>query len=130
MGEPTSGGARLIEHWWSHETRLGLGKGESSEYRRHGAVLNRLLKRVDGDEAVAKRVIDRFFQGSGPVMQEFGWTIGLFDKRLLGLLVAVRREEASAKIERERLRERAESARPMPPEVRASIKAMLDKMKP
>lgn len=114
--EASSPGARMIEWWWQHETRIGIGRGSSAEYRQHAVLFNKLLKRVDGDELFARKVIDAFFADKSPELKAYGWAVGLLQKRMLGFIAAVRREEASREAEAARLAALRAEQRIAPPE--------------
>ena len=76
----------LIEHWQRRDAEKKLGKLPSAEYRRHAKVFTLLIARCNGDDALARRAIDAFFDDDTPNRKQAGWSISKFQMDYQGYI--------------------------------------------
>ena len=126
----------LIEHWQRRDAEKKLGKLPSAEYRRHAKVFTLLIARCNGDDALARRAIDAFFDDDTPNRKQAGWSISKFQMDYQGYITKVHeadeRAARNARRWQEEKVEREERTTPvpkaMPPEALARTEALRRKM--
>ena len=128
----------LIERWQKRDEEKGFGKLPSAEYRRHAKVFTLLIARCDGNDVLAKRAIDAYFDDDHPMRKVDGWGIGFFQKNYQGyinrVIEADKRAASHARRWQEEKVEKDERTMPMPkaatmpPEALARTEALRRRM--
>jgi hypothetical protein len=128
-GRPVNMQGRLIERWQHNEEMKGFAVAGS--YRRHANAFTLLAQTCGGNEDLALRVIDRFFDDD--FEKHNGWSIAAFQGRFRGYLKKLQEADAKAAVRarmwQEEQVERAERSTPEPSGMPAELKAKLAGLK-
>lgn len=128
---PTNMQGRLIERWMKNEEAKGLTP--AGGYARHAKAFTTLASLCGGEESMASRVIDAFFDDEDSFVRNTGWSISAFQSRYRGYFLKIKKADERAAVRarmwQEEQAEREERSTPEPSGIPAELKAKLAGLK-